>query len=183
MEPTQRQIDLADLRRVHDLTTHLFPHEYLDEGLGSIGLFLQDPPRNAGYQSTPVNSLTFASIGVDGIHFGSIADGDALDPLSPVVMTIHMAFEAPNFIVGQTLYDFLCLGCRHGYSDLGNLHLSFDATIEHYQNPPGDFFDTRSPDILRTMSDALSLSPWPDVRRHFLDLQSRFIPMLRMPLR
>ena len=68
MESSQRQIELSDLRRIHHLTVQRFPHEYLDEGLGVIGLFLHDPPKNAGYRSTPANSITFASIGVDGSH-------------------------------------------------------------------------------------------------------------------
>lgn len=178
---SQRRTELADLLRVHVLTSQRFPHEYLDEGLGAIGLFLHDPPKNAGYRSTPSNSITFASIGVDGIHFGSVTDGDVIDPMAPVVITIPMAFEAPNFIVGQTLYDFLCLGCRHGYANLGNVHLSFDSTIEYYQNPPDDFYDQRSPDILQSLSDELSLASWRDVRGHFLDLQSRFMPILRPP--
>ncbi|MFO0882749.1 MAG: hypothetical protein U0894_00935 [Pirellulales bacterium] len=181
MVQSQRKIELTDLRRVHILTSQRFPHEYLDEGLGAIGLFLHDPPKNAGYRLTPANSVTFASIGVDGIHFGSITDGDVIDPMSPVVITIPMAFEAPNYIVGQSLYDFLCLGCRHGYSNLGNLHLNFEATIDYYQNPPNDFYDERSSDILQCMTDELSLASWPDVRGHFDDLQSRLMPMLRMP--
>lgn len=181
MVQSQRKIELTDLRRVHILASQRFPHEYLDEGLGAIGLFLHDPPKNAGYRSTPANSVTFASIGVDGIHFGSITDGDVIDPMSPVVITIPMAFEAPNYIVGQSLYDFLCLGCRHGYSNLGNLHLNFEATIDYYQNPPNDFYDERSSDILQSMTDELSLASWPDVRGHFSDLQSRLMPMLRMP--
>jgi hypothetical protein len=181
VDALQRRIELADIRRVHELTVQRFPHEYLDEGLGAIGLFLHDRPKNAGYRSTPVNSITFASIGVDGIHFGSITDADVVDPVAPVVLTIPMAFENPNYIVGNTLYEFLCLGCRHGYSNLGNLHLNFDDTIDHYQNPPEEFYDERAVDILQTLSDELSLVPWPNVRGHFLALQSRFIPMLRMP--
>lgn len=180
MDLSQRRVELADLCRVHVLTVQRFPHEYLDEGLGAIGLFLHAPPKNAGYRSTPANSITFAGIGVDGIHFGSVTDGDVIDPMSPVVMTIPMAFEASNYIVGQTLYDFLCLGCRHGYSNLGNLHLNFEATIEYYQNPPVDFYDERSPDILQTMVDELALVSWQDVRGHFLDLKSRLMPMLKM---
>ncbi|MHC4401671.1 MAG: hypothetical protein ACYTG0_18525 [Planctomycetota bacterium] len=178
---SHRTIQIAELRRVHELTTQRFPHEYLDTGLGAIGLFLHEPPKNAGYRSTPLNSVTFASIGVDGIHFGSITGELVVDPSSPVVLTIPMAFEAPNYIVGSSLYDFLCLGCRHGYSNLGNLHLDFDGTMEYYQNEPGDFFDERSPGILQTMSDELSLKPWGDVRGHFLDLQSRFMSLLRLP--
>jgi hypothetical protein len=175
-----RQVDLADLRRVHELTKQLYPHEYLDQGLGAIGLFLHDPPRNAGYRSTPLNSLTFASIGVDGIHFGSVTDANTVEPMAPVVLTIPMAFEAPNFIVGKSLYDFLCFGCRHGYSNLGNLHLQREATFDFYQNPPEPFFDERATGILQTLSDELSLVPWANVREHFDALQTQFMAMLRL---
>jgi hypothetical protein len=169
-----------DLRGVHELAARQFPHEYLDEGLGAIGLFLHDPAKNAGYPQTPSNSITFASIGGDGIHFGLITEAGGIEPMSPVVMTIPMAFENPNYIVGSSLYDFLCLGCQHGFSNLGNLHLSFDETIQYYQNRPGDFYDERSPGILKTMSEALSLKPWSQVREHFVDLQNRFMPLVKL---
>src|SRR6188474_787344 len=129
---SQPQPTIDDLRRVHRLAAEQFPHEYLDVGLGAIGLFLLDPPKNAGYRQTPMNSVTFASIGVDGIHFGSVTDGDEFNPESPIVVTIPMAFDDPNYIVGETLHDFLCLGCFHGYSNLGNLHLNLEATLAHY---------------------------------------------------
>lgn len=180
MQTSDRRISLAEIRRVHRLTVERFPHEYLDEGLGAVGLFLHDRVKNAAYRATPVNSLTFASIGVDGIHFSSITDGNDIDPLAPVVVTIPMAIETPNFIVGNSLHDFLCLGCCHGYAELGNLALNFNATIDHYQNSPGDFYDLRSPAILQTLSEELSLNPWPDVRGHFLSLQSHFLPMVRL---
>lgn len=174
------QLTIDDLRHVHQLAAGQFPHEYLDVGLGAVGLFLHDPPKNAGYRQTPLNSVTFASIGVDGIHFGSITDGNTVASDSPVVVTIPMAFDEPNFIVGESLYDFLCLGCRHGYFNLGNLHLNREATLDHYTNPPEDFNDDRAPGILRLLCDQLSLSPWRDVRGHFNDLQSRFLATLRM---
>lgn len=178
---SQRRIELTELLRVHCLASQRFPHEYLDEGLGAIGLFLNDPPKNAGYPSTPSNSITFASIGVDGIHFGSVTDSEVVDPMAPVVITIPMALDTPNYIVGQTLYDFLCLGCRHGFANLGNLHLAFDSTIEHYQSPPDAFYDERSPGILQLLTEELALAPWSDVRGHFANLQSDFMPMLRLP--
>jgi hypothetical protein len=168
------------LRRVHELAARQFPHEYLDTGLGAIGLFLHDPPKNAGYRSTPVNSVTFASIGVDGIHFSSITDESLVDPMAPVVLTIPMAFDVPNYVVGETLYDFLCFGCRHGFANLGNLHLNLDGTIEHYQEPPEEFYDERSPGILQLMTSELSLEPWIDVGSHFVALQSRFISRLQL---
>ena len=176
----QCRIEFADLHRVHEIAARQFPHEYLDAGLGAIGLFLHHPPKNAGYRSTPINSVTFASIGVDGIHFGSITGESLLVPMAPVVLTIPMAFDAPNYIVGETLYDFLCLGCRHGYANLGNLHLHPDDTIEHYQRPPEDFYDERAPGILQLLTTELSLEPWTTVRSHFLELQARFLSTLKL---
>lgn len=173
------QPTIDDLQRVHQLAAEQFPHDYLDVGLGAIGLFLHNHPKNAGYRQTPLNSITFASIGVDGIHFGSITGGDNVAPDCPVAITIPMAFDDPNYIVGESLYDFLCFGCRHGYSNLGNLHLSLEPTLDHYTNPPNDFYDDRVPGILRLLSEQLSLCPWRDVRGHFNDLQSRFLVTLR----
>lgn len=49
VDPAQRQIDFSDLRHIHDLTARLVSHEYVNEGLGAIGLFLHDSPRSAGY--------------------------------------------------------------------------------------------------------------------------------------
>jgi hypothetical protein len=180
MASTPETMSLSNLRRVHQFVAERFPHEYLDVGLGAVGLFLNDPPKNAGYPCTPLNSLTFAGIGVDGIHIGSVTDSHEMDPLAPIVITIPMAFESPNFIVGQSLYDFLCLGCRNGYSNLANLHTHFDDTMEYYQGRDDNVFDDRVPDILLTLAAELSLEPWADVQKHFIDLQSRFMPVLRM---
>ena len=181
MASARNQIDLSELRRVHELTADRFPHEYLDVGLGAVGLFLNDPPKNAGYRCTPTNSLTIAGLGVDGIHIGSVTENNEIDPLAPIVITIPMAFESPNFIVGETLRDFLCLGCRNGYSNLANLHTHFDDTMDYYQRFDDSVFDDRVPGILDTLAAELSLEPWADVRRHFDELQSRFMSVLRMP--
>ena len=176
-------MQLDDLRRVHDLAADRYPHEYLDVGLGAIGLFLHDPPKNAGYRPTPTNSITFASIGVDGIHFGSLSDGNAFDPESPVVLTVPMEFETPNWIVGESLYEFLCLGCEHGFAELGNMAHDIDGTILRYGQPVSEWFDERSPDILKLMTDELSLKPWCDLRDRFDDLQLRYMPQIRLKAR
>jgi hypothetical protein len=169
-----------DLHRTHQLAETQFPHEYLDAGLAAIGLFLHKPPKTAGYRQTPMNSITFASIGVDGIHFGSVTDGVTVNPDRPVVVTIPMAFGEPNFIVGESLFDFLSLGCTHGFFYLANLHTNLEATLNHFVIPPSDFYDDRVPGILRLLSHQLSLRPWQDVHGHFNDLQGRFMAVLRM---
>ena len=177
---TYRPIAIDDLRRVHRIAAERFPHKYLDVGLGAIGLFLHDPPKNSGYSVTPKNSITFASIGVDGVHFGSITKGHRINPDSPVVVTIPMDFEEPNFIVGETLHDFLCLGCQKGYWNLGNLACHLEATLVFYAGPTGDFSDERVPGVLRLLVDEFSLQPWHDVHSHFHELQMRFAGMLEV---
>ena len=176
---SQHEVTFDDLQRVHELATNQFPHEYLDTGLGAIGLFLNNPPKNASYEQTPTNSVTFASIGVDGIHFGSITDGPNMDPKSPVVVTIPMAFDDPNYIVGESLYDFLCLGCRHGYANVANLHLNLDKSLGYFTVAPDDWFDDRVPGILDLLANELALKPWRNVHTHFHDLQSRFMSSLK----
>ncbi len=177
---SRREVTIEDLQRLHKLAAQRFPHEYLDEGLGAVGLFLHDPPENAGYSQTPVNSVTFAGAGVDGIHFGCVTDSSTIDPQSAVVVTIPMAFDQPNYIIGESLYDFLCLGCRHGYSGVANLHLNQKQTLEAFSAPPAGWFDDRAPQILELLTDELSLEPWPNVEEHFHDLQTRFMPSLKL---
>ena len=178
---SQHEVTFDDLQRVHELATNQFPHEYLDTGLGAIGLFLHNPPKNAGYQhKTPTNSVTFASIGVDGIHFGSVTDGPNVAPKSPVVVTIPMEFDDPNYIVGESMYDFLCLGCRHGYANVANLLLNLEESLDYFTVAPDDWFDDRAPGILDLLANELALKPWRDVRAHFHDLQSQFRSSLQV---
>ena len=172
-------VQFDDLRRVHDLAANQYPHEYLDDGLGAIGLFLHDPPKNAAYRPTPTNSVTFASIGVDGIHFSSLSDSHNFNPQSPVVLTVPMELETPNWIVGESLHDFLCLGCENGYAELANLANDVDGTLMRYRNPETLWFDERVPAILKLLTDELSLVPWRNQRARFDDLQSRLMPLLQ----
>jgi hypothetical protein len=48
---------IDDLQRIHLRAADQFPHEYLDVGLGSIGLFLHNPPKNAGYRQAWANGV------------------------------------------------------------------------------------------------------------------------------
>ena len=103
-----------------------------------------------------------------------------MDAKSPVVVTIPMAFDEPNYIVGESLYDFLCLGCRHGYASIANLHLNLDESLDYFTVAPDDWFDDRAPGILGLLANELALKPWRDVHTHFHDLQSRFMPSLEV---
>lgn len=77
-----------------------------------VGLFLEDPgqQRTWDYDATPANSIAFASTGGDGVHFSALAVG--IGDAAPVVMTVPVAFDTPNHVVGGSLREFLALGCH-----------------------------------------------------------------------
>jgi hypothetical protein len=143
----------------------MFPHDFLDEGLGAVGLFIDSLPKNAGYKQTPINSITFAGTGGDGVHFGFLGASETVKANCPVVVTIPMANHQWNFIVGESLHDFLCLGCKVGFSQLGRLDLDYDLVVEHYSlDALADSQDLeRRTRILELLSQEFSLEPWTDV--------------------
>lgn len=58
------------------------------ESFGECGLFLVRPLIRWQYSGTPLNTLTFASTGGDGLHYGFFLMPDfALDE-QPIVMTV-----------------------------------------------------------------------------------------------
>jgi hypothetical protein len=69
------------------------------------------PPTNDyGYQSTPKNAVTFASMGVDGVHYAILKiDGQVRDD-SPVVQVSPMDSEDVT-VLAESLLSFLAVGC------------------------------------------------------------------------
>jgi hypothetical protein len=84
------------------------------------GLILHDTLDRWTYSSTPVNSVTFASTGGDGVHFGLLQIASATARDGPVVMTVPMASRA-NHVVAGSISEFLGLGCIHGWFSLEQL--------------------------------------------------------------
>jgi len=72
---------------------------------------LVDPPNpDYGYWATPVNSVTFASLGVDGVHTAIITEGGKITDDSPVAYVTPMD-DPPVVILAATIMDFLADGC------------------------------------------------------------------------
>ena len=89
--------------------------------LEDIGLRLLRPLETWDYEVTPLNCSTFATTGGDGVHFSFLHLNGKVTEESPVVMTLPMAFDEPNRIVGADLHEFLSLGCVVGYDALEGL--------------------------------------------------------------
>jgi hypothetical protein len=54
---------------------------------------------------------------------------------SPVVITIPAAFPGQNLIVGESLFDFLCLGTYRGYFCPGELAYDPELTLRARTDP------------------------------------------------
>jgi len=125
---------------------------------------------------TPTNSLSFATTGGDDVHFGMLRTNGVYGDHSPVVMTVPTADLDPrkaNFVVGESLHDFLCLGCTHGFFQLEDMAYSKLDQFVHLFSKPSRF--ERSFAELRS---ALSLTPWTEVPAKLKALDLRFKSLL-----
>jgi hypothetical protein len=117
------------------------------------------------FQATPTNSVTFASTGASGVHFGFIPMPDAPLDRSPVVITVPLA-DDPNHIVGGSLAEFLSLGCRQGWSFLDQLAYDPAWATNWYSSRNAPMFS-----VLDTMARLFGLAPWPDVASRLAELR------------
>lgn len=160
-----------------------------------IGLILVRSSERFTYTSTPLNTSTFAHTGGDGVHFGLVDTGDNDQDNSPVVMTVPMAFDRPNVIVGDNLLEFLNLGCRTGYWYLEELAYSWARAIEMISNSEShpDWADDRQwsdswiasrmkreKHLLSLLIQEFRLKPWTNVKQRLDDLQSVYLPLLEV---
>ncbi|MBH9579386.1 hypothetical protein [Inhella proteolytica] len=146
-----------------------------------IGLILLAPPRNYGYWCTPLNSLTFATTGGDGVHYGLLAlDGQFTD-FSPVVMTVPMS-DTSNTIVGANLKEFLALGIRFGYFGLEQLVYDRHNTMQELELPNFDQeMSQRERSLLNLISSEFNIRPWSRVDQRLKELQAQFAAALQLP--
>ncbi len=94
------------------------PYEWMRSSLMVVGLGLCEPEKPGEYFCSPKNTRQFALTGGDGIHYSFLLLPDAPLKEGPVVATYPANPDTQNVIVGENLYEFLCLGCRCGYEML-----------------------------------------------------------------
>ena len=105
------------------------------------------------------------------------------------MMVVPCNSDAPRLVVGDTLRDFLSLGCTIGYFFLEQLVYDFDRTIEYLfdydaftrnnyfgEEPPDDDLEDLAARraFLASLSTEFGLSPWPDARARFDALQKKW---------
>lgn len=157
------------------------------ESLDAVGLILDAHLDDHRYDHcTPLNCRTFAGTGGDGAHFSLLVQEGAITESSPVVVTAPDAFGMPSVAVAESLFDFLCLGCRKGYFGLGYVPHAPEQTLKEYVGPDGELpvtdyiIDDHQHDVMTCVRDRLGLKPWTDWRR-FQATHSRYGPLLRYP--
>lgn len=148
-----------------------------------IGLILFAPPRHGGYWCTPTNAVTFATTGGDGVHYSWLVHPDIGLDFSPVVMTVPMC-DTPNLVVGANVREFLCLGCRFGFSALEQLIYQPQRTLDELasKSVPGDA-TVEERRLLRTITDVFDLQPWGAPKQRLAELEGRFAPLIVVPPR
>jgi hypothetical protein len=150
-----------------------------------IGLNLIDPPEHYGDcstilyspRTTPSNTIAFASTGGDDVHFSLVQHGKNLGDDSPVVMTVPMGGDdvrAINVILGSNLYEFLCLGCKHGYSDLEQLFYDREDTIARLSSREQNDCNEEATETLGVYRRELGLEPWKDIGTRLQELEDQF---------
>lgn len=66
------------------------------------------PPRlDYGYDATPRNALTFACMGVDGVHYAILTIDGAVSDESPVIHVSPMDFSEPYAVLGECFVSYL----------------------------------------------------------------------------
>ncbi|WP_078555747.1 hypothetical protein [Bacillus alkalicellulosilyticus] len=91
--------------------------EELKDSLYSLDTILLLEEKPFVYPITPYDVITFASAGVDGIHFGFLTDFGQVDNLEEayIVCVSPMNFDHPIKIVARNIKEFLRLLITMGY--------------------------------------------------------------------
>src|SRR5215831_9369829 len=69
------------------------------------------PEPDFGYESTPLNALTFGAMGVDGVHYAILKIDGAVTDESPVIHVSPMDFSKPYAVLGETFLAYLAAAC------------------------------------------------------------------------
>jgi hypothetical protein len=165
--------------------------------LDPIGLLVVQKPQRGEYPSPP-NGVQFAYTGGDFVTFSYLDQGDTSYGNSPVILTlpplIHGKCLTP--VVGENLYEFLCLGSQIGffYLETYSTREFFDLychpdeawkafEAEEQAQPKSLHMRERScanqKKLLKRLTDEFSLRPWTDVQQRLKQLQKDYMKLVK----
>ncbi len=129
------------------------------------------------YWCDPTNVETFAETGMGGAHFGELISRNGK---RPVVLIAPEISERPCTIVGESLYEFLCLGSRVGFGLIVELPLQPAWTVQQIEKRV-EAKSLKERRILKELRSQFGLTPWDEVGNRLFDLQERYLDELEMP--
>jgi len=168
---------------------------YRSGALDPIGLLLHPTPLLNEYPS-PYNGFQFGGTGGDAVSFSYLEQGDTDYGESPIIMSVPCA-DIREVIVGENLFDFLCLGSDLGFFFLEEYAYSPDKFLKHYGEPkaawkeeedyerqhnptyPDDGHLSGKKEILRLLRDEFSLEPWRDLEKRIAKLQDDYLKFVK----
>lgn len=162
----------------------------IEPGLDCLGLRLAPSVCLDGYYCSPVNAIQFASNGAEAVFSFMIFAGQINDS-TPIVLTCVAPCEQHNFIVGESLHDFLCLGYHRGFYALENMGYREARTLQRMTTgrwKPKAETDWRigfgvneeQRSVLHYLRKRMQLKPWRNPSRKFAKLQRTYLPHLEL---
>jgi hypothetical protein len=151
----------------------------IGELFGECGLFLVRPLVRWEYFCTPLNTLTFASTGGDGVHYGLLPTAGVPYDQLPVVMTVPMS-DRNNIVVAETLKEFLGLGYFVGWFSLEQLSYDPDWALSYFSQPDPDTWPEREEE-LRLIRDELAINYAALSLNRIQALNDRYLSSLVLP--
>ncbi|SDK20631.1 hypothetical protein SAMN05421823_102140 [Catalinimonas alkaloidigena] len=166
---------IEDFWRVDDLIKERYGTKWYNH-VDYCGLIPVRPLQNLNYFCTPRNSITFATTGGDGVHFGLMTEDNAEVSDGPVVMTVPMA-PKNNVIVAETFAEFLSLGYHVGWSALEELVYDEEEAIAYFSKPDPEL-DQEEQRFLTIIREELKIELQPLSTNRLAELHNRYFHRL-----
>jgi hypothetical protein len=162
----------------------------VEPGLDCLGLRIQSVMQVDEGFFNPANAIRFAHNGAEAT-FGFLVLAGEINDETPIVLTCVGSGKQRNFIVGESLHDFLCLGYHRGYFALESLSYntrqSLKCIASGRRRPrsetdwlTGFGVSNEQLTVLQYLRDAMGLHPWRDPIRKFQRLQRKYLPHVQL---
>lgn len=129
------------------------------------------------YDSTPVNSKTFAYTGGDGVHFGIVSSSTFAQSIQPVVMTVPMNPACLNVIIAENLEEFFSIGYHSGWYFLEEISYNPDNAIANYAKI-GETLSDEEFTYLQIIRNRFNILPLELTRERLIELKDKYFEKL-----
>ncbi|MDW7694496.1 hypothetical protein R9C00_07075 [Flammeovirgaceae bacterium SG7u.111] len=170
-------IGIKDFWRFDELIKKRFGKKWFNH-VDYCGLIPIRPLENYNYFCTPKNSMTFATTGGEGVHFGFITEGNSEINDGPIVMTVPMS-NKNNIIVAESFEEFLSLGYHVGWFAIEQLSYDEGDTIKYYSKPDSETTDKERL-FLEIIRDELKIKFEPLSKDRLVELHDKYFNQLEI---